>query len=90
VTDVSALSLITKDDPPIFMSYLMRPDESIPPDPEQARRWKVHHVAFGIELKKRMESLGIEADLEFPGAKTIYRSPAEFMIAKLNKPTSRD
>ena len=90
VSDVSALSLITKDDPPIFMSYIMPPDESVPSNPEQARRWKVHHVVFGIELKKRMDALGIEADLEYPGATTIYRSPAEFFIAKLNKPTTRD
>jgi acetyl esterase len=90
VAQVSALSLITKDDPPIFMSYLMQPDDPVPPDLEQARRWKVHHVIFGIELKKRMDALGIEADLEYPGAKTIYRSPAEFIISKLSKPTTRD
>jgi hypothetical protein len=85
---VSALSLISKDDPPIYMSYIMRPDDSVPADSEQARRWKVHHVVFGIELKKRMDALGIEADLEYPGATTTYQSPAEFMIAKLSKPTS--
>jgi hypothetical protein len=83
---VSALSLITRDDPPIFMSYLMKPDDPVPRDPERSRRWKVHHVVFGIELKKRMDSLGIEADLEYPGATTAYRSPAEFIIAKLNTP----
>ena len=90
VSDVSALSLITKDDPPIFMSYIMQPNEFVPPEPEQARRWKVHHVVFGIELKKRMDALGIEADLEYPGATTIHRSPTEFIIATLKKPTTRD
>jgi hypothetical protein len=90
VAQVSALSLITKDDPPIYMSYIMQPGDTIPPDPEQARRWKVHHVNFGIELKNRMDALGIESDLEYPGAKTIYQSPAEFIIAKLNEPTTRD
>jgi len=85
--DVSALSLITKDDPPIFMSYIMPPDDPVPSNPEQARRWKVHHVAFGIELHERMDALGIEADLDYPGATTNYRSPAEFIIAKLNQPT---
>jgi hypothetical protein len=90
VSEISALSLITKDDPPIFMSYIMQPDESVPPNAEQARRWKVHHVVFGIELKKRMDALGIEADLEYPGATTSNQSPAEFFIAKLIKPTTRD
>jgi hypothetical protein len=83
VKDISALSLITSDDPPIFMSYGMKPDAPIPSDPKRARGWKVHHVIFGIKLKEKMDRLGIEADLKYPGARTKYRSPAAFLIAKL-------
>ena len=80
---ISALSLITADDPPIFMSYGMAPDDPVPTDPGRARGWKVHHVVFGVKLKERMEELGIEADLKYPGARTTYRSSARFFIEKL-------
>jgi hypothetical protein len=83
--EVSALSLITKDDPPIHMSYGMTPDGPVPTEPGRAEGWKVHHVAFGVELKKRMDALGIEAPLLYPGVKDHYGSNVEFFKAKLLK-----
>jgi len=83
IEDISALSLISADDPPIFMSYGMKPDDPIPTDNAKAQNWKVHHVMFGIKLKEVMDKLGVEADLKYPGAKTIYASTAEFFITKL-------
>jgi len=83
--EVSALSLITKDDPPIYMSYGMAPDAPVPTDPARARGWRVHHVAFGVELKKEMDALGIEAVLQYPGVRTAYDSNAEFFKARLLK-----
>ena len=86
--DISALSLITADDPPIFMSYGMRPDDPVPDDPSKAGGWKVHHVMFGVKLKEKMDKLGVEADLKYPDARTTYRSNAGFFITKL-KPDNR-
>jgi acetyl esterase/lipase len=83
VKDISALSLITADDPPIFMSYGMKPDAPIPSDAKRSRGWKVHHVIFGVKLKEKMDKLGVEANLKYPGAQTKYESPASFLIAKL-------
>ena len=83
VSEVSALSLISEDDPPIFMSYGMAPDDPIPTDPARARGWKVHHVMFGVKLKEKMDALGIEADLKYPGAQTTYGSIPQFFIEKL-------
>jgi hypothetical protein len=83
VKDISALSLITSDDPPIFMSYGMKPDAPVPDDPSRAQGWKVHHVTFGVKLKEKMDELGVEADLKYPGARTTYRSSADFFIKKL-------
>jgi len=89
VKDISAMSLITADDPPIFMSYGMKPDAPIPSDAKKAQGWKVHHVIFGIKLKEMMDKLGVEANLKYPGVpKTKYESPAGFLIAKL-KPESK-
>lgn len=82
VADVSALSLISKDDVPIFMSYQMKPDDPVP-DGQRAQGWKVHHVIFGIKLKEKMDELKIEAHLKYPGARTKYRSLQQFFIAKL-------
>jgi len=83
VPEISALSLISADDPPIHMSYGMAPDAPVPTDPARAQGWKVHHVIFGVKLKEKMDALGIEADLKYPGARTKYRSVAEFFKTKL-------
>ncbi len=83
IKDISALSLITSDDPPILMSYGMKPDDPVPANPSRVLGWKVHHVLFGVKLKEKMDKLGIEADLKYPGAQTTYRSNAEFFITKL-------
>jgi hypothetical protein len=83
VQDISALSLISKDDPPIFMTYGMKPDDPIPTEARRAQGWKVHHVLFGIKLKEKMDKLGVEADLKYPEAQTTYKSITDFFIRKL-------
>ncbi len=85
VREISALSLISADDPPIYMTYGMRPDAPIPKNPNRARGWMVHHVAFGLALKEKMDRLGIEAHLVYPGVRSEYASLADFLIAKLTK-----
>ncbi len=85
VNDISALSLISRDDPPIYMSYGMTPDDPIPEDPQKAQGWKVHHVMFGIKLKEKMDELGVEANLVYPGMKTDYVSREDFFIQKLKQ-----
>lgn len=84
IADISALSLISADDPPIYMTYGMRPDDPIP-EGGRARGWKVHHVNFGVSLKEKMDALGVEADLKYPGAKTTYSSIQDFFIRKLRR-----
>jgi acetyl esterase/lipase len=79
---LAALSLISRDDPPVFMSYGMAPESPLPTD-GQAQNWMIHHVIHGIELKKRCDQLGVEAHLKYPGAQTRYNSTVEFFKAKL-------
>ena len=67
---LSALTLISADDPPIFMSYTMSPNDSIPSDAKQAENWTAHHVNFGLALKEKMDSLGVKAILAFPQRQT--------------------
>jgi hypothetical protein len=81
VLDVSALALISADDPPIFMSYRMAPDDPVPS--ENARGWKIHHVIFGVKLKEKMDRFAIDAFLKYPGARPDHDSLREFLIANL-------
>ena len=82
---ISAISLVSADDPPTFMSYGMAPEDPVP-DGDRATAWKVHHVRFGLALKERMDAVGVEAHLHYPGADTEYSSAADFFVAKFGKP----
>jgi len=81
--NVAALSLISKDDPPVFMVYAMAPDADKPTDAGAARNWMVHHVVNGIELKKLCDQLGVESYLQYPGAKNKYATTTAFLIEQL-------
>ncbi|MEM7368079.1 MAG: alpha/beta hydrolase [Bacteroidota bacterium] len=80
---ISAIDLISADDPPLFMTYGMAPDAPIPTNEKRAFGWKIHHVIFGIKLKEKMDELGVEADLSYPGAETVYQSRIDFFQANL-------
>jgi hypothetical protein len=79
----SALSIISADDPPIFMSYGMSPTDQLPTDPKRVRGWLIHHVNLGIALKEKADAINVEAHLKHPGAKTKYQSPVDFFATKL-------
>ena len=79
----SALSLISEDDPPIFMSYGMDPSAKPPSDRKRLRGWIIHHVNLGIALKEKADALKLEAHLKYPGAKLKYPSQVEFLVDKL-------
>lgn len=81
--ELSALSLISADDPPIFMRYSQKPDDPIPEDPRKAGGWKIHHVIFGIKLKEKLDALGVESYLKYPGNVTAYKWGQDFLIDKL-------
>ncbi len=85
VEEITALSLITADDPPIYMEYRMAPDESFPDDLQLVRGWIVHHVMFGVKLKEKMDELGLESVLNYPGTNTKYTSSTHFFKVKLGK-----
>ncbi|MDE0937251.1 MAG: alpha/beta hydrolase [Mariniblastus sp.] len=81
----TALSIVSPDDPPIFMSYSMSPTAKLPTDPKRIRGWLIHHVNLGIALKEKSDALKHEAHLNYPGAKTKYESQVEFFVDKLTK-----
>ncbi len=56
--EASAISHLTKDDPPLFMIY-SEPD--IVPPADSAPGKFIHHPNFGKQLKSEMDRLGIES-----------------------------
>ena len=81
----SAVSIVTADDPPIFMSYGMTPTAKPPTDKGKIRGWLIHHVNLGIALKEKTDALKLEAHLKHPGAKIKYQSQVDFFVDKLTK-----
>ena len=81
----SAVSIVSADDPPIFMSYGMTPTAKPPTDRGRIRGWLIHHVNLGIALKEKSDALKHEAHLKYPGAEIEYQSQVEFFVDKLLK-----
>jgi RNA polymerase sigma-70 factor (ECF subfamily) len=93
VADTSALPLISAGDPSIDMTDFMSPDD---PAPEEKKLlgWQIHHVQFGMTLKKKLDALGVESHLVYPGLPDRqYPGITEFLIFKLTgrnpAPTTR-
>ena len=80
----SALSLVSKDDPPIFMTYGMPPSAKPPTERNRLRGWLIHHVNLGIALKEKTDALKLEAHLKYPGAELKYSSQVDFFVDKLS------
>lgn len=81
IDEISIINHITPDDPPVYMSYRMAPDEPIPT--KNPRGWKIHHVNFGIAMDEKLRLAGVESTLDYPGPETRYESVVDFMIDKL-------
>lgn len=80
---MSAINLVSSDDPPIFMSYFMSPDAKAPNDSKRVRGWIIHHVDFGTALKGKMDKINVEAYLKYPGSESKYKSLVEFFVDQL-------
>ncbi len=81
----AAINIVSADDPPIFMSYGMKPNDNPPTSPARLRGWLIHHVNLGIALQEKTDALNLEAHLKYPGAKTEYESLVDFFVDKLLK-----
>ena len=54
------------------MRYEMKPNDLVPSptaeNPRAAISFQGYHVSFGIELEKKMDSLGLRSHLDYPNA----------------------
>lgn len=77
--EASAVTWLTADDPPVWTGY-RRPDLEI--RPATKLRDIVHHPRFGLNLCRRMQALGLECVVGFPGREPALRVE-EWLATKL-------
>jgi acetyl esterase/lipase len=82
IKEYSPIEHATKDDPAVFLNYSK---QKSPPAVGQVEPDPTHSAMYGLQLAKRLEPLGVEAVLAYPGHEDgKYGSPAKFLIAKLS------
>lgn len=65
-------------DPPIYLTY------ATPPAPGQDAQDPTHTANFGVLLRERLQAVGVECELVYPGAPDVKHPQREdFLIAKL-------
>ena len=79
----SPINYLTRDDPPVYASY----SEARVIAPNAKAGTGIHHVNFGLRLKEKMETLGIECVIRHrdEGADP-EREMADFLIRHLLPP----
>jgi len=60
----AAITYVSKDDPPVLMDYSVRNEPVTDKTPMGAI---VHHPKFGLALKERLDKLGVECIVQYPG-----------------------
>ena len=81
--EFSPINHLSADDPPLLMSY--------PADmtlPSKSAGHGIHHGMFGVRMKEKADSLGLECHLLIPGtaASDRYSTPEAFLMEKLLAP----
>jgi acetyl esterase/lipase len=81
IKEYSPIELASKDDPPVYLDY---PNQKTPPVVGQETADPTHSAVYGVKLLERMNSLGIETVLTYPGHEDDkYDSIEQFLINKL-------
>jgi len=83
VKELSPITHLTADDVPVYMEYSMNPSDPVPTNPAKIKPWALHHAIFGVTLKVRMDALGLENYIKYPGQEPSYRNIPEFFKDKL-------
>ena len=83
IKEYSPYSLVTKDDPPVFIKYGPAPAMG------QAQKDPTHSANFGMGLKKHCDEIGTVCHVSYDGVENPkYQSPEEFLIQVLLKKES--
>jgi acetyl esterase/lipase len=77
--EISAIYHVTKDDPPIFMTYgISLHDLPLPKDTPRGEL--IHNPAFGLLLKEKLDALGIENYFYHGGNKPPPEAQEKFIL----------
>lgn len=74
---------VSKDDPPVYLSYGV-PDEL---NDKTSLGAVVHHPRHGQLFKKKMDGVGIECHVVYPGGLRVNLSSEQFLIKHLKRAT---
>ncbi len=78
IHEYSPYHWVSQDDPPAHLFY------SSPPAVGQKQKNFTHSANFGVKLKEKMQSVGVECHVVYPGTNdTAYPDPVAFMIEQL-------
>ncbi len=79
LAEYSPYSLVTKDDPPVYLMY------SAPPSLGQDQRDPTHTSNFGVKLKDHCQENEVPCELVYPGAPDIlHADTTAFLVEKLS------
>ncbi len=79
IAEYSPYALVSEDDPPVYLYY------NAPPALGQNQKDPTHTANFGVKLKERCESKGIDCEVQYPGAKGVeYETTTDYLIASLS------
>jgi acetyl esterase len=83
MTDASPITHLTKDDPPVFMSY---GKGDVPVDENSNPGLWVHHARLGLKLQEAMKELGLECNVTWnDNPSSDYRNIHAFLAEKVSK-----
>ena len=83
IAEYSPYALVTKDDPPVYLSY------GTPPALGKEEKDPTHTSNFGVKLQERCKSLGVACELVYPGAPEVtHATVQDYLIARLKYPTT--
>ena len=78
VEEFSAITHASSDDPPVYLSYGSAPRKELYPQDTNMKK-TIHDVKFGILLKEKLDELGVECLLSYPG-KEANESELDFLL----------
>ena len=80
IKEYSPIELVTKDDPPVYLSY------RTPPALGQNQSDPTHTANYGVKFQEKCKAVGIPCELVYPGAPEVkHKTIADFLIETLKK-----
>ena len=84
IAEYSPYSLVTRDDPPVFLNY------AAPPAIGQTQKDPTHSANFGVKLQEHCKAIGVDCQLAYPDAPDVkYKSVEAYLIDSLTASSAK-